>query len=80
MDNRTWEERILRQEEPYHFQRDRQIDNAQPRPSQPNTFQPNQAPMLMGWGMSTQQYYNTVFENYLNRKKSPSTGLALGRL
>lgn len=58
-------EQTVRMNEPYKFQRDRQLFNKQPRFAQPNTFQPNQKPPLIGWGMSTQQYYVKIFEAYL---------------
>ena len=45
-------ERALRQTEPYHFQRDRQLLNKQPRPPQP-AYQPNQKPPTIGWGGDT---------------------------
>jgi len=61
--------RTTRATEPYHFQRDRQFLNRQPRPAQPNTSQPNQINQKTGWGMSTQEYWQGVFNDYLKRKR-----------
>ena len=61
------EARSLRQREPYHFQRDRQLFNKQPRPSQA-AYQPNQLPPVQGWGGDTKSYYNEVFSEYLRRR------------
>ena len=60
---------MTRDTEPYHYQRDRQLFNKQPRPAQPNTSQPNQIFSKTGWGMSTQDYWQGVFEDYLKRKR-----------
>jgi len=54
---------------PYHFQRDRQLFNKQPRPAQANTSQPNAKPAPVGWGLSTPAYWGSVFEDYLRRKR-----------
>lgn len=81
MQDRQYQEaRLLRQSEPYAHQRNRQIGNKQPRPAQPNTYQPNRLPALQGWGGTTREYWESVFSNYLKRRISPMTGLALGRL
>ena len=62
--------RTLRQREPYHFQRDRQIGNKQPRAPQAG-IQPNQIPPLTGWGMGTTvDYWNEVSSNFQRRRKS----------
>ncbi|MBA7710509.1 hypothetical protein ES703_119452 [subsurface metagenome] len=53
---------------PYHYQRDRQLFNKQPRPAQANTSQPNQKSAPVGWGMSTESYWSEVFKDYLRRK------------
>ena len=58
-----------RDTEPYHFQRDRQLYNKQPRPAQANTSQPNQLGKPVGWGLSTQDYWQEVFDDYLRRKR-----------
>ncbi len=58
--------KITRASEPYHFERSRQHSNY-PRPSQPNTSQPNQK-YLTGWGMSTLDYWQSRFDDYLKRK------------
>ena len=77
-DFKTLNERI-QDRSPYHFQRDRQLFNKQPRPPQPG-YQPNQKGALVGWGLSTPDYWNSVFEDYMNRKKrSQSTSLRMGR-
>ena len=54
---------------PYHYQRDRQLFNKQPRPAQANTSQPNQKSAPVGWGLSTPDYWGSVFEDYLRRKR-----------
>lgn len=61
--------RSLRQREPYHFQRDRQIGNKQPRAPQPG-IQPNRLPPVTGWGGSTTDYWDTVFSDFQRRRKS----------
>lgn len=61
--------RSLRQREPYHFQRDRQIGNKQPRAPQPG-LQPNKLPPVQGWGGGTMEYWGGVFNDYLRRRKS----------
>jgi len=53
---------------PYKYQRDRQRLNKYPRPAQPNISQPNQKPAPQGWGMSTRDYWNLVFKEYLRRR------------
>lgn len=58
--------RLTRMTEPYHYQRDRQILNKQPRPPQPGV-QPNQK-RTIGWGMSTTEYWDSVMKDYLGRK------------
>jgi len=75
-------DRLLRQREPYHFQRNRGRLNAYPRPPQPNTYQPNQKPPIQGWGTGTMTYWNTIFEDYLKKRKvlTQTTSLQLGRL
>ena len=75
------EEKLTRQTEPYHYERRRSaIHSSYPRAAQPNTYQPNQI-KLQGWG-TTRDYWNTVFSDYLKRRKSSSeqTNLSLGRL
>lgn len=64
----------LRQREPYHFQRNRQILNKQPRPPQP-AYQPNQLPPPQGWGGDTNSYWSEVFSGYLRRRKSNLGGV-----
>ena len=59
---------LTRGNEPYHFQRDRQLFNKQPRPAQANTSQPNQKPLVTGWGQNTQDYWRGVYDNYLKRR------------
>lgn len=65
------EARLLRQREPYHFQRNRQIGNKQPRPPQPG-LQPNRQLSIQGWGGGTQAYWDEVFKAYLKRRKTLS--------
>ena len=74
------EARMLRQTEPYAYQRSRNAKHwSYPRPAQANTSQPNQRP-LQGWGMTMSEYWSSVFKEYLERRKSSSlTNLALGR-
>ena len=75
----TLGERVQKQS-PYNFQRNRQLFNKQPRPSQANISQPNARGPLVGWGLSTQEYWQSVFEDYLQRKKlTQKTSLRLGR-
>ena len=75
------EARMLRQTEPYAYQRSRNAKHwSFSRPAQPNTSQPNQRP-LQGWGMSSFEYWGAVYQKYLNRRgASQQTNLALGRL
>ena len=58
----------LRDQEPYHYQRNRQIMNKQPRPPQPG-YQPNQLPLAQGWGGDTRTYWNGVFSSYQRRRQ-----------
>ncbi len=64
---------------PYKWQRDRQLGNKQPRPPQP-AYQPNQLPPVQGWGGTTQDYWQTVFSEYLRRRKSTTNLTNLGGL
>jgi len=77
MDNT--EARLLRQSEPYHYQRQRNaLHWSYPRASQPNTNQPN-AKSLSGWEMSSLDYWNSIQERYMARQgPSSATNLALG--
>jgi len=71
---------ITRATEPYHFQRDRQTFNKQPRPAQANTSQPNARSAPVGWGLSTNAYWQSVMSDYLKRKNmSQNTSLRMGR-
>ena len=63
------EARSLREREPYHFQRNRQLGNKQPRPPQAG-YQPNQLPSPQGWGGTTAGYWSEVFSDYLRRRKA----------
>ena len=76
------QERLMRQSEPYHFQRLRHRLGEYPRPPQPNKSQPNQKPPTPGWGLSTEQYWGEVFNDYLRRRKTGAnlTNLKLGGL
>ena len=62
-------DRLVRNSEPYHFQRDRQRMNNKPRPAQPNTSQPNQKITVNPWGMSTMDYWGGIMKDYLNRRQ-----------
>ena len=71
-------ERLTRQREPYHFQRLRHRPGEYPRAPQPG-IQPNQKLALPVWGMSTRDYWNSVFKSYLDRRKGAElTNLSLG--
>ena len=59
--------RLTRESEPYHFQRDRQLFNEQPRPPQPG-IQPNEKLRPAGWGMPTQEYWSQIFQDYLRKR------------
>ena len=61
--------RLTRGEEPYHFQRNRQLLNKQPRPPQP-AIQPNRKPRVIGWGMSSMDYWQGIAVDYLRRKNN----------
>jgi len=75
----TLGERVQKQS-PYNFQRNRQLFNKQPRPPQANISQPNAKGLLVGWGLSTREYWQSVFEDYLQRKKlTRETSLRMGR-
>jgi len=64
--------------DPYSWQRLRHRLGEYPRPPQPG-IQPNEKLALPVWGMSTSGYWNSVFEDYLKRRKASSlTNLALG--
>jgi len=64
----TWNEKLTRQTEPYHFQRSRStIHSAYPRPAQPNTRQPNQITRV--WGATTQEYWSNILTDYMKRRK-----------
>ena len=52
---------------PYKWQRDRQFGNKYPRPAQPS-IQPNQKAPVVGWGISNQDYWQKVFQEYLRRR------------
>ena len=57
-----------REQEPYHYQRDRQLGNKQPRPPQAG-IQPNRLPPIQGWGLTTEAYWRAVFDDYLRRRR-----------
>lgn len=63
------EARLLREIEPYHFERKRHQLGEFPRPAQPNTSQPNQKPAPIGFGMTQEDYYKKVYENYLKGRR-----------
>lgn len=56
---------------PYKFQRLRHRLGEFPRPSQP-AIQPNEKLALPVWGMSTTDYWDSVFKSYMNRRKASS--------
>ena len=62
-------ERLTRQTEPYHFQRQRHRLGEYPRAPQPG-IQPNEKLALPVWGMSTGDYWNSVFQDYLKKRKT----------
>lgn len=53
---------------PYKWQRKRHRLGEYPRPPQP-AIQPNQLPSPKGWGMNSRDYWNTVFSEYLKRRR-----------
>lgn len=55
--------------DPYSFQRDRGRLNSYPRASQPNTNQPNQKYKKPVWGMTTRDYWQSVFNDYTKRRR-----------
>ena len=58
---------LTRMSEPYHFQRDRQIGNKQPRPPQP-AVQPNRLSPPVGWGVSSFDYWRGL-SKYMRREQ-----------
>ena len=58
---------LTRANEPYHFQRDRQLFNKQPRPPQPG-IQPNRLSAPVGWGMSSFDYWRGI-SKHMRRDK-----------
>lgn len=77
-----FKEKLFHQGEPYHFQRSRAGKHtAYPRPSQPNTSQPNQIVNISGWGMGTMEYWNSIMKDYQDKRSRAAgmTNLALGR-
>jgi len=75
------EAQSLRQTEPYSFQRRRDsLHSSYPRPVQANTNQPNAKGKITGWGLSTRDYWQGVFQGYLRRKQiAQDTSLRMGR-
>lgn len=66
----NWNEKLMRQTEPYAFQRSRStIHSAYPRPAQPNTRQPNAKMRLTGWGQTTQGYWTNISQDYMKRRQ-----------
>ena len=60
--------RLLRQKEPYHFQRWRaSIHSNYPRPAQPNTFQPNA--ITRPRANNQRDYWDEVYNQYLARRR-----------
>lgn len=74
----TLSHKLFHRGEPYHFQRFRHHQGEFPRPPQPNTYQPNRNYRIKATG--TRDYFQKAYEDYLNRRRTKSTGLALGRL
>lgn len=71
----SFEEKNLRKTEPYASQRRRAgLHSSFPRPAQANTSQPNAKPPMVGWGMSTAEYWQGQFEDYLKRRR-PTEGI-----
>ena len=54
--------------DPYDWQRIRHRLGEYPRPPQPG-YQPNQKPAPLGWGLSTSDYWQEVFREYLRRRR-----------
>lgn len=64
---------------PYDWQRGREaIHSSYPRPPQPNTYQPNRNYNIRATG--TSDYLWKAFEDYMDRRRTKYTGLALGRI
>ncbi len=63
----SWNDKILKQTEPYAFQRKRNaIHWSQPRPAQPNKSQPNQ--IMRVFGSTTQEYWGKVQDDYMKHR------------
>jgi len=56
---------LVRDIEPYHFQRKLRRLSDYPRPAQPNTYQPNQRFRIKA--SKTREYWDKAYQNYLNR-------------
>jgi len=55
---------------PYSFQRKRNtIHWNYPRLAQPNTYQPNQKPKRVGWGMGNGDYWRQIFDDYMKGRQ-----------
>ena len=52
---------------PYDYQRLRHRLGEYPRPAQPG-IQPNRKAPVVGWGISNQDYWQKVFQEYLRRR------------
>jgi len=61
------EANLLRQTEPYAFQRKRHRLGEFPRASQPNTSQPNQKYQMPNYRQSTIDYWIGVYNDYIKR-------------
>ena len=59
------EAKLLRQTEPYHFERKRHRLGEFPRPSQANVNQPNQRVKMPDFRQSTADYWRGIYEQYL---------------
>ena len=61
--------KLLRQTEPYHFQRKSHRLGEFPRPAQPNINQPNQKVKMPDIRQSTVDYWRSIYEQYLKRRR-----------
>ena len=62
------EAKLVRQTEPYHFQRKRHRPGEFPRAPQANTYQPNQKYPRPNWMQGTADYWRGIYESYIRRK------------
>ena len=63
------EAKLVRQTEPYHFQRKIHRLGEFPRPAQANTNQPNQKIKMPNFRQSTADYWLSVYKDYLKGRR-----------